>query len=167
MPRQPAVDTAFTDSQQSPDAKPWQFKPGESGNPAGRPKGSRNKLGEAMLHDLLEYYDQHGKTLIAKVADDNPAVFLQALMKLLPRQTEAALEVSGKFQVLDLGSEQKRRIAESWLLSQQNEWSAISAEASSPALPERIEVAVIAQQDEAREPLRRKSANAKVKTVIN
>ena len=31
--------------------RPW--KPGESGNPAGRPKGSRNKLSEEFIADRL------------------------------------------------------------------------------------------------------------------
>lgn len=29
--------------------KPWQFKPGQSGNPAGKPKGTRHKATQAML----------------------------------------------------------------------------------------------------------------------
>ena len=33
--------------------KPWQFKPGQSGNPTGRPQGSRNKATLAVM-DLLE-----------------------------------------------------------------------------------------------------------------
>ena len=29
--------------------RPWQFKPGQSGNPAGKPKGTRHKATQAML----------------------------------------------------------------------------------------------------------------------
>ena len=36
--------------------EPW--KPGESGNPAGRPKGSRNKLGEEFITEVLRRADR-------------------------------------------------------------------------------------------------------------
>lgn len=35
------------------DGKPWQFQPGQSGNPAGKPKGTRHKATQAALA-LLE-----------------------------------------------------------------------------------------------------------------
>jgi hypothetical protein len=45
-------ETEKTDKKQSHD-KPWQFPAGESGNPSGRPKGSRNRATIAM-QSLLE-----------------------------------------------------------------------------------------------------------------
>ena len=38
--------------------EPW--KPGESGNPAGRPKGSRNKLSEEFVAEIYADWCEHG-----------------------------------------------------------------------------------------------------------
>jgi hypothetical protein len=45
---QTAVNPALAGSKQAV----TQFKPGQSGNPKGRAKGSRNKLSENLLSDL-------------------------------------------------------------------------------------------------------------------
>ena len=93
------------------------FKPGQSGNPAGRPKGSKNKLTENILEDLAEFYATEGKDLIRRVRDENPTALLQGLMKLIPRdyQLNLTADISA-----DITAEQRRRIAESWILSQGN-----------------------------------------------
>jgi hypothetical protein len=69
------------------------FQPGQSGNPAGRPKGSRNKLGEAFLNDLYADYQQHGAKAIADVRETNPAAYLKVIANLLPAQVQADVNV--------------------------------------------------------------------------
>jgi hypothetical protein len=64
------------------------FKPGQFGNPAGRPKGSRNRLSEAFLTDFCEVWELHGPTALRKVALKDPATFVRAAVALLPKQHE-------------------------------------------------------------------------------
>jgi hypothetical protein len=43
------------------------FTRGHSGNVAGRPRGSRSKLGEVFITQLYADWLEHGETVIAKV----------------------------------------------------------------------------------------------------
>src|SRR5262244_3975884 len=62
----------------------WQ--PGESGNPAGRLRGSRNRLSEAVICALLRDFSMHGEKAIAKVRRTQPAAYLKILALLVPRE---------------------------------------------------------------------------------
>lgn len=58
-----------------------QFKPG---NP-GRPKGSRNKLGEAFLEAMHADFEQHGTEVIARVRNEKPDQYLKVVASILPK----------------------------------------------------------------------------------
>ena len=79
-----AVNTG--QEQRSAAILPFSFRPGQSGNPKGRPKGSRNKLGEQFLADILDSWQVHGKTAIATVARNHPAEYLRLVASLIPKE---------------------------------------------------------------------------------
>ena len=62
------------------------WRPGESGNPAGRLRGSRNKLTEAVICALLRDFSKHGEKAIAEVRRTQPAAYLKVLALLVPRE---------------------------------------------------------------------------------
>jgi uncharacterized protein DUF5681 len=62
----------------------WQ--PGQSGNPVGRVRGSRNKLSEEVICALLRDFREHGQKAIAKVRRTQPAAYLKVLALLVPRE---------------------------------------------------------------------------------
>lgn len=63
-----------------------QFKPGQSGNIKGRPKGSRNKLGEAFIADLHADWLENGAAVIASVRAEKPDAYLKVVAGILPRE---------------------------------------------------------------------------------
>lgn len=64
------------------------FQPGQSGNPNGRTKGSRNKLGEAFLKALSDDFDEHGASAIQKTRETKPEVYVKVVASLLPKRIE-------------------------------------------------------------------------------
>jgi hypothetical protein len=56
----------------------------QPGNP-GRPRGSRNKLGEAFIAALAEDFAEHGPAVIERVRIEKPEAYLKVIASLLPR----------------------------------------------------------------------------------
>jgi len=67
-----------------PSAPQWQ--PGQSGNPKGRPIGSRNKLNEKFILALHDDFAKHGPAVIAEVRETRPEVYLKVIASILPRE---------------------------------------------------------------------------------
>ena len=66
--------------------KPYAFKPGQSGNPNGRPKGSRNKFSEEFLDDFREVWAEEGSNAIKAMAKDRPGDFVRVAAMLVPKE---------------------------------------------------------------------------------
>ncbi len=55
------------------------------GNP-GRPKGSRNKLGEDFIAALYEDFHAHGVAAIAEARQKDPVAYVRVVAGLLPKE---------------------------------------------------------------------------------
>lgn len=67
----------------SPNLKP--FQPGQSGNPKGREKGSRNKLGEDFIEAMHADFKAHGKAAIETVRKEKPDQYLKVIASIVPK----------------------------------------------------------------------------------
>ena len=62
------------------------FKPGQSGNPAGRPEGARDRLKNNFLTALADDFREHGVAAIRKVREETPSVYIKAIASLMPKE---------------------------------------------------------------------------------
>jgi hypothetical protein len=56
----------------------------KAGNP-GRPKGSRNKLGEHFIAALCADFEAHGDDAIGRVREEDPAVYVRIVAQIVPQ----------------------------------------------------------------------------------
>lgn len=61
------------------------FVKGQSGNPAGKPPGSKNKISEKFITALTADFEQHGDTVIEKVRTEKPENYLKIVADLVPK----------------------------------------------------------------------------------
>lgn len=64
------------------------WKPGQSGNPAGRPKSSRNKLSEDFFKALADDFEEHGIAAIVKMRDERPSDYAKMVAGLMTKEVE-------------------------------------------------------------------------------
>jgi len=73
------------------------FKPGQSGNPKGRPKGARNRLSTQFLEALEADFNQSGPQAIALVRERKPEVYIRVVADLLPKEANINVEAGEAF----------------------------------------------------------------------
>ena len=69
---------------------PWQ--PGQSGNPAGRPKGTRTAFSAAFVADLSASWAENGPTVLNTVAKRDPNRYLGVCASIIPKGVAVSIE---------------------------------------------------------------------------
>ena len=94
------IKTEKTDNKQS---KPWQFKKGESGNPDGRPKGSKNfttKVREALLKVAegkeYTYEEAFLKAILKKAIIDQDTTIMRLIWNYLDGMPSQSVDMNMK-----------------------------------------------------------------------
>lgn len=64
------------------------FVPGRSGNPGGKPVGSRNRIQGDFLRALAHDFEAHGREVIRRVREDRPADYLRIVASVIPNKVE-------------------------------------------------------------------------------
>jgi hypothetical protein len=68
------------------------WPPGVSGNPNGRPVGSRTAFSAGFLKDLAEVWRAHGKDAMLHTAKTQPATFFAVCARLIPSDVKLTVE---------------------------------------------------------------------------
>ncbi len=69
-----------------------QFIQGSTGNGSGRPRGSRNRLGQELVDAFYNDFTEHGAAVVAKVRKEQPGLYLTIASRLIPQDLHVTLD---------------------------------------------------------------------------
>jgi hypothetical protein len=75
------------------------FVKGQSGNPAGKPLGSKHKISEKFISALTADFEQHGEAVIERVRAEKPENYLKIVADLVPKDMTFGSDGNGRLVV--------------------------------------------------------------------
>ena len=73
-------------------SKATQWKPGVSGNPAGKPIGTRHAFSQGFIRDFALVWAEEGLEAVRKVAKKSPEAFVAIAARICPNDVRLTLE---------------------------------------------------------------------------
>ncbi len=70
------------------------WKPGQTGNPAGRPKGTKDAINKAFVDDVTKDWRECGKEALERARKERPAEYVRMVASLLPKDQNLRVESS-------------------------------------------------------------------------
>jgi hypothetical protein len=67
------------------------FKPGQSGNPGGKPVGARNRITALFLNTLAADFEEHGAKAIQECREHDPGTYVKVVASLLPKEVDLGI----------------------------------------------------------------------------
>ena len=86
--------------------KPTRWPPGKSGNPAGKPPGTRTAFSQGFIRDFALVWAEEGLDAVRKVAKKSPEAFVAIAARICPNDVRLTLEqaIPGGMSLEDGGS---------------------------------------------------------------
>jgi hypothetical protein len=73
------------------------FLPGNNANPAGRPKGSRNKISQDYIHELAADFEKYGLEVIVRLREEDPRAYIKCVADLVPKEFDIKHDAGDAF----------------------------------------------------------------------
>jgi hypothetical protein len=72
--------------------KPTRWPPGQSGNPGGKPPGTRTAFSQGFIRDFALVWAEEGLDAVRKVAKNSPESFVAIAARICPNDVRLTLE---------------------------------------------------------------------------
>lgn len=79
------------------DKKLSRWEPGESGNPKGRPKSSRNVLTDKVIKDISRHWKTNGVKALDLMLEKDPSSYVRAVTSLVPKDVQIQNDINVNF----------------------------------------------------------------------
>ena len=101
-----------------PRDKLGRFQTGNIGGP-GRPRGSRNMLGEAFIADVHADWTKYGGEVLTQVRTSNPGAYLRVVASIIPKdvivqQTPSEYDDMSDRELVEKVQEEARLLLQAW-----------------------------------------------------